>query len=132
MPLVDLGTDGKLTNKRTGDGFSSTMFADAAIGFLRDHDGESPFYAYVSFTAPHDPRTPPPEYRNAYAPGDVPVAGELHAAASVPQRLDGWAATSNLAAWPRTPAVIESQLAEYYGMITQLDAQVGRILARAR
>jgi arylsulfatase A-like enzyme len=34
----------------------------------------------------------------------------------------------NLAAWPRTEAVIRDQLAEYYGMITHLDGQIGRIL----
>jgi arylsulfatase A-like enzyme len=34
----------------------------------------------------------------------------------------------NLAAWPRTEAVIRDQLAEYYGAITHLDGQIGRIL----
>jgi len=34
----------------------------------------------------------------------------------------------NLAPWPRTEAVIRDQLAEYYGMITHLDGQIGRIL----
>ena len=33
-----------------------------------------------------------------------------------------------LAAWPRTPEVIRAQLGEYYGMISHLDQQVGRIL----
>ena len=34
-----------------------------------------------------------------------------------------------LGPWPRTIPVISDQLAEYYGMITHLDDQVGRILA---
>jgi arylsulfatase A-like enzyme len=34
----------------------------------------------------------------------------------------------NLAPWPRTEAIVREQLAEYYGMITHLDEQVGRIL----
>jgi arylsulfatase A-like enzyme len=33
-----------------------------------------------------------------------------------------------LAPWPRTESVVRQQLAEYYGMITQMDEQVGRIL----
>jgi arylsulfatase A-like enzyme len=33
-----------------------------------------------------------------------------------------------LAAWPRDPETITAQLAEYYGMITHLDRQIGRIL----
>jgi arylsulfatase A-like enzyme len=128
VPLVDLRVDGTFANERIGDGFSSTMFADAVIGFLREQDGESPFYAYVAFTAPHDPRTPPPEYRDIYAPGDVPLPANF-----MPHHPfhNGWmdGRDEQLAAWPRTPEVIESQLAEYYGMITQLDAQIGRILA---
>jgi arylsulfatase A-like enzyme len=38
----------------------------------------------------------------------------------------------NLAAWPRSPEVIRNQLAEYYGMITHLDEQIGRILEALR
>ena len=34
-----------------------------------------------------------------------------------------------LASWPRTEDVVRQQLAEYYGMITQLDEQIGRIIA---
>jgi len=34
----------------------------------------------------------------------------------------------NLAPWPRTEAIIRDQLAEYYGAITHLDGQIGRIL----
>jgi arylsulfatase A-like enzyme len=35
----------------------------------------------------------------------------------------------NLGAWPRTEAMIRDQLAEYYGLITHMDEQIGRILA---
>jgi arylsulfatase A-like enzyme len=34
----------------------------------------------------------------------------------------------NLAPWPRTREVIGDQLAEYYGMVTHLDDQIGRVL----
>ena len=33
VPLQDLTGEGELTNARVGDGFSSTLFADAAIDF---------------------------------------------------------------------------------------------------
>jgi arylsulfatase A-like enzyme len=35
----------------------------------------------------------------------------------------------SLAAWPRTKEVVSDQLAEYYGLITHMDDQIGRILA---
>ena len=34
-----------------------------------------------------------------------------------------------LAPWPRTPEVIGDQLAEYYGLISHMDHEIGRILA---
>jgi arylsulfatase A-like enzyme len=34
----------------------------------------------------------------------------------------------NLGAWPRTEPMIRDQLAEYYGMVTHLDEQIGRVL----
>src|SRR5437763_1040125 len=34
-----------------------------------------------------------------------------------------------LAPWPRTPEVVRRHIADYYGMITHLDAQIGRVLA---
>jgi len=66
VPVRDLGPDGQLTEVRTGEKFSSELFADAAIQFLKNQDGKKPFFAYVAFTAPHDPRMPPPAYREMY------------------------------------------------------------------
>ena len=42
------------------DQYSSEAFADAAIDFLESRTrGDPPFFAYVAFSSPHDPRTPP-------------------------------------------------------------------------
>ena len=67
VPIRDLGPDGKLTEPRPGEKFSSELFADAAIRFLEKHDGKKPFFLYTAFTAPHDPRQPPPGYAADYA-----------------------------------------------------------------
>src|SRR5436305_5880515 len=64
VPVRDLGADGKLTPVRTGEKFSSELFADSAIEFLKKQDGKKPFFAYVAFTAPHDPRMPPSPERD--------------------------------------------------------------------
>ena len=47
------------TNLKVGSGYSTKMFADAAVDFLTGYRGEKPFFLYVTFTVPHDPRTPP-------------------------------------------------------------------------
>ena len=126
---------GELVRRRVGEAFSSELFADAAIAFLGEQaalaegDGpDRPFFAYVPFMAPHDPRQPPPEYRERYYRRDLPLPANY-----MPQHPFDHGVLNirdeNLAAWPRTPEVIRDQLAEYYGLITHLDEQVGRILA---
>jgi arylsulfatase A-like enzyme len=57
---------GKVINRRIAEKFSSEQFADAAIDFIQVHKGTTPFFCYVAFTAPHDPRCPPVNYREMY------------------------------------------------------------------
>jgi arylsulfatase A-like enzyme len=127
VPVRDLGPDGKLTAVRTGEKFSSELFADAAIEFLRSWDGKKPFFVYVAFTAPHDPRMPPVPFREMYYRDRPPLPANF-----LPQHpFDNGMLVlrdENLAPWPRTEPVIRDQLAEYYGAITHLDGQIGRIL----
>ena len=110
------------------DTYSSTLFADATIAFLNEaRDNRDPFFAYVSFTSPHDPRTPPAPFDRWYAPDSVPLPpnympehpfdnGELRVRDEV------------LLGHPRSPAEIREEVATYYGMISEVDHQIGRIL----
>jgi len=107
--------------------FSSTAFVDAAIEFLRGHDGERPFFAYVAFTAPHDPRTPPEEHRALHYPELLSLPENylpLHPFDNGEMKIRD----ERLAPWPRTPEIVREHLADYYGMISQMDAQIGRVL----
>ena len=130
VPLQDLSSEGSLTNSRTGNAFSSTIFADAAIDYLAARGKTTePFFLYVAFTAPHDPRNPPESFRQAYYRKPPPLPGNF-----LPQhpfdngQVSGKGRDESLANWPRQPDVVRDQLCEYYGLITQLDEQVGRIL----
>lgn len=107
--------------------FSSEIFTDAAVEFLRNRKGEDPFFLYAAYTAPHDPRTAPKEFLDLYDPSKLPLPpnflpehpfdnGEL----KVRDEL--------LAPFPRTPEAIQRHLADYYAMISSLDAQIQRIL----
>ncbi|MBN2505879.1 MAG: sulfatase-like hydrolase/transferase [Verrucomicrobia bacterium] len=129
VPVRDLGPDGALTPPRAGEKFSSELFADSAIEFLRTHDGARPFFAYVAFTAPHDPRMPPPAYREMYYRDLPPLPPNFLPQLPFDNGMMKGGRDENLGAWPRTEAMIRDQLAEYYGLITHLDEQVGRILA---
>ncbi|HIA48628.1 MAG TPA: DUF4976 domain-containing protein [Candidatus Hydrogenedentes bacterium] len=129
VPIVDIAPDGRLVNKRTGSKFSSKLFVDSAIEFLHQHNTNKPFLAYVALTSPHDPRQPPLEYRQPYYDKKLPLPDNF-----LPQHpFDNGrliVRDENLAAWPRTPEVVRDQLAEYYGMITHMDAQIGRLLKK--
>ena len=117
-----------LSAPRLSQTFSSELFADAAIELLREVDESKPFFGYVSFTAPRDPRQPPPRYRNFYYQNLPPLPENF-----LPQHpFDNGQLQSrdeSLAGWPRSRSVVQQQLAEYYGMVTHLDEQVGRVLA---
>jgi arylsulfatase A-like enzyme len=121
--------DGKLRPKRDAGGFSSSVFADAAVDFIQEADSEQPFFLYVAFMAPHDPRNPPEKYRKIYYKKRPPLPKNFlpqHPFKNAPQATMG--RDEGLAPWPRTKEVISDQLCEYYGLITHLDEQVGRVL----
>lgn len=111
-----------------GKEFSSKMFADAAVDFLNStSDNKQPFMAYVAFTSPHDPRISLPDYGKKYLDGDVSVPdnflpehpfdnGEL-------QIRDEMVLPA-----PRTPEQLKHELALYYGMVSEVDVQIGRVL----
>ncbi|MFK7818887.1 MAG: sulfatase-like hydrolase/transferase [Planctomycetaceae bacterium] len=126
VPLQDI-EGGKLVNKRFGDGFSSTLFADAMIGFMENHKSDEPFFAYAAFTSPHDPRQPPEPYRQKYYDKRPPLPANF-----APQHPfnNGFMTgrDESLAPWPRPKDVVSDQLAEYYGMVEHLDMEIGRVI----
>lgn len=107
---------------------STVLFADTAIEFLLDRrEADGPFLLYTAFTAPHDPRTPPPEFRARYDPAAMPLPPNY----TERHPFDNGELTIRdelLAASPREAAEVQRHIAEYYGMVSHLDHQVGRIL----
>ena len=123
-------TDNQLSASRDAGGFSSEVFADEAVDFIESAKTDQPFFLYVAFTAPHDPRNPPEEFREMYYQNRPPLPQNFlpeHPFKNAPQSTMG--RDEGLAPWPRTREVVSDQLCEYYGLVTHLDLQVGRILA---
>jgi arylsulfatase A-like enzyme len=111
-------------------GYSTDVFTEAAIGFLNEYAGgnrDKPFFCYVAFTVPHDPRSPRPDYIGRYPDESVPLPGnfkKLH-----PFAFDELTVRDeNLAPWPRTPEIIQASIADYYALITHLDDKIGEIV----
>jgi len=106
--------------------FSSTLFADAAIRALRQQSTK-PFVLYLAFTAPHDPRTPPAEFAKRYDPAKIPLPRNyLREHPFDNGQVKG--RDEELLPWPRTEEAVRKELAAYYGMITHLDHEIGRVL----
>jgi arylsulfatase A-like enzyme len=109
--------------------FSSEVFADAAVGFLDSYkkDKEKPFLMYVAFTAPHDPRTAPQEFHDMYPSENIALPENY-----MPQHpfeiADDRIRDEVLAPFPRTEAIVQKEISDYYAMITATDTQIGRIL----
>ena len=106
---------------------SSELFAETAIEFLENYAEDAPFFAYVSFMAPHDPRTMPKEFLEMYNPEDVELP-ENYMPEHPFDNGDMVLRDELLAGFPRTEDEIRRHNAEYYAMISHLDAQIGRIL----
>ncbi len=114
--------------KRLRDGHSSEFLSDAAIDFLRTPHGEQPFFLYLAYLAPHDPRLAPESYLRQYDPERIALPDNFlpeHPFDNGELRIRD----ELLAPFPRTPEAIRRHIADYYAMITHLDAQIGRVLA---
>ncbi len=110
---------------RTAD--TATETADRAIEFLKQHDGQRPFFMYLAPQVPHDPRLAPRQFVDMYQPERLTLSknflpehpfdnGEL----KIRDEL--------LAPHPRTPEVMRQHLAEYYATISHLDHEIGRVM----
>ena len=113
--------------KWQGDEFSSKLYSDAAIEFIQQQGGGQAFCLYVAYTSPHDPRMAPNEYLNLYDTATIKLPPNF-----LPQHPfdNGNLGIRDelLAPFPRTKTIIKEEIKGYYAMISEVDAQIGRIL----
>lgn len=106
---------------------TSELYADHAIDFLNARtEQSSPFFMYVSFNAPHDPRQAPTEYQELYSSFDPLIPPNLMG--QYPYELASQR-DDDTTSYPITEESYKLHLKEYYAMISHMDAQVGRVLA---
>lgn len=111
----------------------SEVTADDAISFLdAASEKPSPFFMYIAFNAPHDPRQAPTEFLTKYDIGKLSVpksfVPEYPFARKIgcgPDLRD-----EKLAPFPRTELSIQTHRREYFASISHLDEQIGRVLAK--
>ena len=127
VPVSSFVAPGRPARPVATDRHSSELFGGAAAEFV-DTLGDEPFFAWLAFTAPHDPRQAPADYRRRFAGTEPPPPDNF-----LPQHpFDNGelrVRDEKLLGWPRSAAQVSGELADYYACIEALDAQVGRVLA---
>lgn len=117
--------------KERQSGQPGKTIVDAAIRFLSDRESDKPFFLYLAFEAPHDPRVADKEYLDRYTREKLPLPKNF-----LPQHpFDNGEMVvrdEKLDKWPRTEASIRKHLHEYYAVMTGLDHHVGRLLDHLR
>lgn len=113
-----------------GTHWSEVVANHADDFFEQAAEEDEPFFMYLAFNAPHDPRQSPAEYVNRYPLDEVavptnflpiyPFAEEMGAG----KRLRD----EKLAPFPRTHHAVKVHRQEYYAIITHMDEMIGRIL----
>ena len=106
----------------------SEVLGDDAVEYLNvSAKDDRPFFMYLAFNAPHDPRQSPKEFVDKYPVDDIAVPKSflpLHPYDIGSNRIRD----EKLAPFPRTPYSVQVNRQEYYAIITHMDQQIGRIL----
>lgn len=113
-----------------GRHLSEVMADDANEFFKRTNDSGTPFFMYISFNAPHDPRQAPKEFIDQYPLDKISLPASY--LDRYPYGEDIGAGMSSrdetLAPFPRTPYAVKKNIQEYYAIISHMDAQIGKIM----
>jgi arylsulfatase A-like enzyme len=108
----------------------SEIVGDDSVAFLSAAAKEDqPFFMYLAFNAPHDPRQAPKEYVDRYPLSRIKMPENFlpeypHANAICGKQLRD----EKLIPYPRTEYSVKINRQEYFAIITHMDDQIGRIL----
>lgn len=126
------------------DFYSTRNYTDSLLGFLRSHaDDNKPFFAFLSYTAVHDPLHAPQEYidkykgafdmgwdslrvmrtRNLQALGLVPKEAKLYTSPAFPR----WASLN-----AEQKAEFARDMEVYAAMLDYMDENIGRVIRYLR
>jgi choline-sulfatase len=109
----------------------SEVVGDETIGFLENaKQSDHPFFMYIAFNAPHDPRQSPKEFVDMYPTDKISMPVNFQPEYPYKDAIGCSAKLRDekLAPFPRTEYAVKVNRQEYYAIITHMDRQIGRIL----
>jgi arylsulfatase len=133
-------SNGRRLSELPDDFYSSKDYTDRLIEFIDSNKGDGkPFFAYLSYTAPHDPLHAPVEYidkyRGKYDDGWDTLAlqrlASLKDLGLVPENIDEFPANFMTAEWDTLSAEDKQKYARdmevYAAMVEYMDMSIGRL-----
>jgi len=135
-PLNENDTLWNATNKDFGGFWQggkhwSEVVKDDALGFIEQaKTSDKPFFMYLAFNAPHDPRQAPQKYLDMYPLENISVPKSFIPIYPFKDSIGNGPGLRDeaLAPFPRTEYAVKVHTKEYYALITHLDEQIGGIL----
>jgi len=121
--------------------YPSAYIGDMTLDYLDQHSKSSddnPFFIQCSFPDPHHPFTPPGKYWDMYDPDDMPVPntvndGDSNMETFLRNQLEkGEAVRDTQMPYMADAREIQEAMALTFGMITMIDDQIGRVLAKLK
>jgi len=122
-PILEAGPGGSEYTR-----YDEAIAASAVAWLQAARTDELPWALFVSFTSPHFPLRPPAEHFERYVDADLPLPAQWH--------HDDWPQHPAIAQMRRlmmldTPfdaSTFKRARAAYYGLVSFLDEQIGRII----
>jgi len=92
--------------------------------------GDKPFFMYIAFNAPHDPRQAPKRFVDKYPLDKISIPIDFQPEYPYKDSIGSGVKLRDekLAPFPRTHHAVKVNRQEYYAIITHMDEQIGRIL----
>ncbi|MFM1800872.1 MAG: hypothetical protein RJA81_224, partial [Planctomycetota bacterium] len=118
-------------DKERRNGEPGKEIADAAIEFLQSRSNDKPFFMYLAFGNPHDPRVADKKYMDMIDSSKIKLPANF-----MPQHpFDNGelkVRDEMLAPHPRPVDVMKQQWHEYYAVQASMDHHIGRIIELLR
>lgn len=127
-PAFDNYTLPRIYDHINGGVHSTDLFANAACDYLKNYNSDKPFYMYVAYMAPHDPRSMPQEFRDMYKLEEISLPVNFYKEHPFDFGVKN-VRDECLLPLPRDEEAVKKEIRDYYAMISHLDSTVGKIIS---
>lgn len=144
QPHTEYSEDGITVENLPADFFSSDYYTDKMMQYMAEQQDEKPFFAYLAFTAPHDPLQVPDtwlhKYQGVYDGGYEAIRNKrlqrMKELGLIPKTEDGNGGSGMFEKWEELTPEEQKEAARkmeiYAAMIENLDWNLGRLFAKLK